>query len=142
MNIHGIIEREWDDLRSALAPYIAELGAVAFVAAGFFAVTVAVIEFLQPGFAVNFVSPRTVLAVVVLSAGLSLARKYPASERSRRQKTAYSIVGLLAAVLSFWAAWYYFQSVPEMRSALSWASALTVGFLFWASACRSDTDEV
>ena len=137
MQLTRIIEREWQDLKSSLSPYISELGTVAFLAAGVFAVVMAVVEFLQPGFAANFVSPRSVLAAVVLSGGLALVGPHQKS-RSRRQKLMYAMLGILAAVLSFWAAWYYFQSVPEIQAKLSWAAALIVGFLFWTAARRTE----
>jgi hypothetical protein len=137
MTLTSVIEREWQDLKSSLAPYISELGTVAFLGAGVFAVIMAAAEFLQPGFVANFISPKAVLAVVVLSGGLALVQPQPLVSRTRRQKLVYSVVGVLAAVLSFWAAWYYFQSVPEMRSKLSWAAALVVGFLFWTASRRT-----
>jgi len=125
------IIKEIGELESFLLPRLAELGSVAFVATAIFAAIAAAAEFLQPGFVVNYVSPRAVVAVAVLSGGLALTGKRSPGTRSRRQRLSYAAFGLLAAVLTFWTAWYYFQSVPAMRTKLSLAAALTVAAAFW-----------
>lgn len=135
-----VIRTAWKRTAAAAAgvlPYVAELGSVAFVAAGLFAVIAAAAEFLQPGFVVNFISPRSIVAAVIISGALALVA--PARPAGRRRRAVRVAVAALAAVLVFWAAWYYFQSVPDMRLKLSLAAALTVLAVIWLG-CRRPAD--
>jgi len=133
MRFDRTIVRELRELESRLLPPVAELGAVAFTATAFFAVIAAVAEFFQPGFVVNYVSPRAIAAAAVLSGALSLLGRRAPEARSRRQRLTYAAVGVLAVFSSFGAAWYYFQSVPEVRTRLSLVAALIIAALFWLS---------
>lgn len=138
MSWERIISRELRELEARLVPPVTELGTVVFVAAGLFAVIAAAAEFLQPGFVVNYISPRVMVGAVVLSGGLALLGRPRPVRRNRRQHLVYAGGGLLATVLSFWAAWYYFQSVSEMRIALVLAVSSTVAAAFWLSGRAAD----
>jgi len=138
MSWERIISRELRELEARLVPPVTEFGTVVFVAAGLFAVIAAAAEFLQPGFVVNYISPRVMVGAVVLSGGLALLGRPRPVRRNRRQRLVYVGSGLLATVLSFWAAWYYFQSVSEMRIALVLAVSATVAAAFWLSGRASD----
>ncbi len=130
MRLDRNILREWRELEGWLRPLLAELGAVAFTAAGVFAVIAAAAEFLQPGFVVNFISPRSIVAVLAASGGLALLGAERRGD-SRRRRPVYAAAGGLAVFSSFWAAWYYFQPVPEARIQLALAAAAVVAAAFW-----------
>jgi hypothetical protein len=118
--------------------YAAEIGRSACLAAAGFALAVAAAEFLRPGFAVSYVSPRALLTILFLAGALALLEPEPRPWRERGILI-YAGLALALAVLSFLAAWYYFATVPDVRLALSLAAAVVVGALFWAAARQPDS---
>ena len=104
MRLNRDLIREWRALAAWLRPLLAELGAVAFAAAAVFAAAAAAAEFLQPGFVVNYISPRSIVAALVLSGGLALLGGDQPPGRPHRRQPAYAAAGAVAVFSSFWAA--------------------------------------
>lgn len=115
-------------LRKSL-PYVSDAGTAAFVAAAGFSLTVAVAEFFSPGLVASAVAPQAVVVLLLVTGALALADGSPKA-RSRRQKALFALAGAAAAAFAFWAAWYYFSSVPEARWRLAALIAGVVGLLF------------
>lgn len=141
MDLDRNIVREWRALDLWLRPLLAELGVVAFLATVIFAVIAAVAEFLQPGFVVNYISVRSIAAAVVLSGGLALLGRGSPKVRSCRRRLTYAATGVLAALTSFWASWYYFYPVPEVRTKLALAAGAIIAAVFWTAGRPDDRQE-
>ncbi|MFA6604156.1 MAG: hypothetical protein WCT10_04990 [Patescibacteria group bacterium] len=121
------------------APYLSEFGAVVFTAAAIFGFLAAVGEFLEPGFAINYVSPKGLLAVLAASGGLALVPGRPVRIPNRAADLRRLLLAAVIIIGSAAAAWYYFGSLPQSRIWLMAATAVTVGAVLRCAASRPGT---
>lgn len=120
------------ELNKMTVAIAADAGTVALACIGIFSCVVAVLEFFRPGIAASAIAPQAVAVVAVIALGLSLLNPEPA-KRSLLTKAGYFLAEVAVTGFAFWAAWYYFSSVPEIRTWLTWGIGLTVGTLLAAA---------
>ena len=130
----------WKKIFIRVAPYASEFGAVVFTASAIFGLLAIAGEFLEPGFAINHVSPKGMFAVLAFSGCLALVPGRPASAASRPSGALYTLLSAAAVVGSTAASWYYFGPLPEARLWLTAATMVTVGAVLWCAARRPVTD--
>ena len=119
-------------------PYVADTGAVAYVAIALFALVVAIAEFTSPGLVSGVVAPQAIIACLAVAGALSLVA--PSEGRSKASKVTFALFGIAAAAFAFWSAWYYFSPVPDLRGRLAVFAAMVVGLLFAAGAMPAPED--
>lgn len=112
----------------------ADFGTVLLSCIGVFSSVVAVLEFFRPGIVASAVAPQAVAVFAALALGLALLND-ESPKRSLLAKAGYFLAELAVTGFAFWGAWYYFSSVPEVRSWLMWGIGLTVAALL-ASASK------
>lgn len=122
-------------LRELAPPYVAELGAVSYVAVSSLALIVVVVEFFSPGLVASAVAPQALVASMLVCGALALVH-VPERAPTRLGSALHALVGAAFVAFAFWAAWYYFSPVPEVRGRLAAAIGLVVGFLFASTATR------
>jgi len=122
------------------APYVSEFGAVVFTATAIFGLLAAAGEFLEPGFAINYISPKAMFAVLAFSGCLALVPDRSASSASRSSGNHFLPLAVAVVVGSAAAAWYYFGPLPEARPWLTSAATVTVGAVLWCAARRLGPD--
>lgn len=127
-----VLNRPLSALKTAL-PYVADVGAVAYVTVSAFALVVVVAEFFSPGLVASVVAPQALVAGMLVCGALALLDVSP-KQSSRTGAVIYVLLGAGAAAFAFWAAWYYFSPVPAVRGRLAAAIGLVIGLLFAASA--------
>jgi len=127
----------WKKTLVRAAPYVSEFGAVAFTATAIFGLLAIAGEFLEPGFVINYVSPKVMFAALALSGCLALVPGRPASAPSRRPRALFLLLALAVVVGSAAASWYYFGPLPEARPWLTSAATVTAGAVLWSAARRS-----
>jgi hypothetical protein len=116
----------------AVAPYVSDAGVVSFTAVALFAMITVILEFFSAGLAASVVAPQTLAVFMVATGALALC----GSEQVRRSwisRLAYFFIALALTVFAFWASWYYFSPVPEIRFRLTIAVGVIVGALFAAA---------
>jgi hypothetical protein len=116
-------------------PYVADAGAVAYVAVAAFAFVVVVAEFFSPGLVASAVAPQSLVAAMLVCGALSLAH-VASKPPSRVRIASYALVGAASVAFAFWASWYYFSPVPDVRGRLAAAIGLIVGLVFASAATR------
>lgn len=118
-------------LKKTALPYVADAGGVAFMAISAFVLAVVALEFASPGSAVSAVAPQALVVAAVVAGGVALA---DVSVPRKPRRRAWAVAAAVAAGVAFWASWYYFSSVPEVRAWLAAAIAFAVALLFAAAA--------
>ena len=118
-------------LKKTVLPYVADVGGVAYMAIAAFVLAVIALEFASPGAAVSAVSPQALVASAVIAGAVALL---DVSVTRPPHRMAWAVATVLAAGVAFWASWYYFSSVPEVRARLAAAIAFAVALLFAAVA--------
>lgn len=118
-------------LKKTVLPYVADAGGVAYTAIAAFVLAVGALEFASPGAAVSAVAPQVLVASAIAAGAVALL---DISVPRKPHRLVWMIVTAVAAGVAFWAAWYYFSSVPEARARLAAAIAFAVALLFAAAA--------
>ena len=126
-----MLRSTFSTLKKTALPYVADAGGVAFTAIAAFVLAVVALEFASPGSAVSAVAPQALVVAAVVAGGVALADV--STPRTPRRR-AWAVAAAVAAGVAFWASWYYFSSVPEVRAWLAAAIAFAVALLFAAAA--------
>ena len=118
---------------------VSEIGQMGFVAVAVFALLAAGLELVWPGFVINWISPKSILAVGVLFGLLSFWPSENVPPVGLSRAVALS-VGLVSGVLAFLAARSRFQPFLDWGFWASLATGLTVGLIVWLLTDRRPFD--
>lgn len=105
-----------------LAAYVADVGAVTFIATAAVIAFTAVVEHYRPGTAASYLPPQGLLTLAAASGVASLAAPVKAV-RSRTQHVLHAAAGLLTLALVTHVAWRYFAALGAARLPLTAAAA-------------------
>ncbi len=115
-----------------LTAMIADAGTVVLSCVALFALVVGILEFFKPGIAASAVAPQVIALVAAASLAAALLSDEP-TKRSPLGRAGYFLAAVAVTGFAFWASWYYFSSIPEVRGWLTAAIGITVGVLLFAS---------